>query len=243
MDPPNAELPPHRRAALDAYYALVESNPELFGPRPGRPLVLDPDELTAYARRAFAEDMNAPVVGVAARTPFHVFVTDVVRTPDGPQTYDRLIHVWQLQRLEGVAVVATVAEDFRGDAGRPGDVILVRQMRHATGQAHWEIPHGAGEPGRTGAEQAAAELREEAGFVGRHARRLATVHTNTGTTPETVAFYHVEVTGRVDDAPETAEVIVDARAWPVEAAWEAIRRGEITDAFTIQALAFLERLR
>ena len=98
---------------------------------------------------------------------------------------------------------------------------------------------GEGEPGLSEEEVAVKELREETGFVGRATRRLAVVHTNTGTTPEEVAFVHVEVTGRSGDDPEAEEAISGRRPWPVDEIWRRIRSGEITDAFTIQAVALL----
>jgi ADP-ribose pyrophosphatase len=234
-------LPPHRAAAVDDYLALLARHPELFPPRRGLPLVLDRDELTAFAERSVAEQGDAaPIVGLAARTPWHLFVTDVVRTPRGLSTYDRLIHASLLKGCHGAAVVATLAADCRDCGGGPGDLVLVRQERHATGRSHWEIPRGFGDPGLSGGELAAKELREETGYVGRPACRLATVHTNTGTTPEEVGFYHIEVTGRVESDPEAEEPILDRAAWPIPKVWDAVRRGEITDAFTIQGVALLE---
>lgn len=238
MTTPN--LPPHRAAAIAAYLEFVERHPALFAPREQRPLILDPEEIAAIAAERFAREGDAaPVIGLAARTPWHLFLTDLIRLPNGGvTTYDRLVPTSLLTNSLGVAVVA-VAPDAGGESG----LILVRQERHATGRPHWEIPRGFGDARLTADELAIEELEGEAGFTGAVVKRLATMHTNSGQTAERVHYLLLEARPLPHARPEPAEAILGARVWSREELWQAIQAGEISDAFTLNGLALWERHR
>lgn len=231
------ELPAYRQKAIDDYLALVAEHPSLFPPRTGRPLVLDRTRLTEFASASLeVEGDDAPVVGLAARTPWHLFVVDVVTIGDGKlTTYDRLVPASILYRRCGVGVVAT-SRDEKGDQ----NVVLVQIERHATGNLHWEIPRGYGEPTISPEELAIKELAEEGGYEGRVVKRLGQVHTNTGQTEEQLIFIHVELAGDVSAQADEDEAIQRVRIWTLQEVWKGIRAGEITDSFTIQGLALLE---
>lgn len=233
----HAELPAHRQKAIDDYLALAAEHPDLFPQRSARPLVLDRARLTEFARTSLAKQgENATVFGLAARTPWHLFVVDVVATARGElMTYDRLVPASVLYRRCGIAVVATSGRE----SGNP-NVVLIRIERHATGLPHWEIPRGYGEPHLSPEGLAIKELAEEAGYQGRVIRRLGQVHTNTGQTEEQLIFFHVELTGDASAHADEGEIIHEVRLWPVNELWKRIQAGEITDSFTIQGLALLE---
>ncbi len=74
---------------------------------------------------------------------------DVVRLPDGKMARREVV--------EHPGSVGLVPVDALGR------VILVRQWRHAVGQALWEIPAGTAAPAETPRETAERELQEETG--------------------------------------------------------------------------------
>ena len=237
MTRPN--LPSHRAVSITAYLNLVGRYPELFITREHRPLILNRDELFAVAvARWQREGEETPVVGLAARTPWHIFLTDLIRLPDGTATtYDRLVPTSLLTDSIGVAVVA-MARDFQGEIG----LVLVRQERHATGRDHWEIPRGFGEARLTPGELAIEELEGETGFTGVVVKRLVTMHTNSGQTAERVHYILVDAHPLSSSArPDPSEAILGSRVWSRGELWEAIEAGDVTDAFTLNGLALLER--
>lgn len=231
-------LPEHRQRAIARYLELSRRRPELFATRELRPLILNFEELVAIARQRWLRDgEEGPVIGLAAQSPWHLFLTDVIRLPNGQfTTYDRLLPTSLLHGRHGVAVVA-MARDESGALG----LVLVEQERHATGQRHWEIPRGFGEANPTGDKLAMEELESEAGFTGEVIKRLATMHTNSGQTAEQVDYYLIDSTPMANARPEASEAITGARIWPLPDLWRAIQSGEITDAFTLNGLALFER--
>jgi ADP-ribose pyrophosphatase len=87
----------------------------------------------------------------------HVF-EDIVRLPEGREARREVV-----EHIGAVTVVATAADER---------VVLVRQWRHATGRALWELPAGTREPGEDPAATAARELTEETGYAAAEWREL-----------------------------------------------------------------------
>lgn len=234
----NCPFPAHRLDAINNYRNLVGQCPELFQPRDHRPLVLDRGDIITIAKDRFTrEGPDTPVIGLAARTPWHLFLTDVIRLPDGTiTTYDRLVPTSLMTNSIGVAVVA-MARDANGEIG----LVLVRQERHASGRTHWEIPRGFGEFHLSPEELARRELEEETGFTGTPIKRLATMHTNSGQTAERVHYVLVQAHQSGVAKPEHAEAILESRLWSRAELWQAILSGEITDTFTLAGLALWEQ--
>lgn len=61
---------------------------------------------------------------------------------------------------------------------RNGDVVLIRQYRHATGEIHWEVPGGAVNRGEDPQVAAIRELGEETGYVGERVVKVAENYPN-----------------------------------------------------------------
>jgi ADP-ribose pyrophosphatase len=125
--------------------------------------------------------------------------------------------------------VAIVAID--GD----GRVVLVRQWRHATGRALWELPAGTRDPGEEPQVTAERELAEETGLRASSLRPLATAPLTPGYSTEIMHFFLA--TGLTDgptdrDVDERMDVMHHAR----EAVAALIRAGEV-DVKTIAGLA------
>jgi ADP-ribose pyrophosphatase len=122
-----------------------------------------------------------------------------------------------------------------------GEVILIRQYRHAAGGFIVEVPAGKLTPGEAPEVCAARELTEEAGVVAGRLTRLGTIATTPGFTDEVVHLYLAEDLTPSQSAHEPSEVITVLRR-PLSDCLDMIARGEILDAKSICALFLADRL-
>jgi ADP-ribose pyrophosphatase len=223
----------HQVEALDRYFGLVQSHPDLFSARSRRPIVLQRETLEAFA------EANDVVLGVSAETPYLWLINDLVESRNGAgdvlrHPYLRIIAPPDGGAEPGVVVLATVQSDS-GEA-----IVLVEQERHATGTVELELPRGFGESAMSAESQALEELRAETGYVADRAEYLGTTLTNSGTSDGLVSFFHVPVTGRGVQAPEMQEAISGIVLLGKDELWARIYAGSIRDGFTVQALGLYE---
>jgi ADP-ribose pyrophosphatase len=118
-----------------------------------------------------------------------------------------------------------------------GDVLLVRQYRHAVRSDLWEIPAGKIEPGEDVLSCARRELREETGYVAERWTRLTSFFTSPGFSNERITLFHAS--GLQQDEPPSAAEITERLVLPIEAVERMIRTSEIIDAKTILAIGWL----
>ena len=141
----------------------------------------------------------------------------------------------------GVCVVAIDPQDR---------VLLVRQWRHATGQALLEVPAGTLDREPDGsiedhAGAAARELEEETGSRAGTWRYLGAFYTAPGFTSELMHLYlatdlrPVHEGGLAPDEDERLEL----HPLPFHEAVALVERGELPDAKTIAGLLLVDRLR
>ncbi|MFP5343197.1 MAG: NUDIX domain-containing protein [Candidatus Limnocylindria bacterium] len=140
--------------------------------------------------------------------------------------------------------VAIVALDDRGR------VVLVRQWRHAAGQALLEIPAGGLDILDDGAKEdpavaAPRELDEETGLRAATWRHLGDFYTAPGFTEELMSLYlATDLTSTAGDerldADDDERLILEWRPWRDAVA--AVASGEIRDGKSIVGLFWLERL-
>jgi ADP-ribose pyrophosphatase len=123
-----------------------------------------------------------------------------------------------------------------------GELVLVRQYRHATGEELLEIPAGKLAPGEEPAQCAARELVEETNLHPRRLESLATFYTTPGFTNELFHLFLADDCeprrGRLEDG----EVLSVERV-PIGEVDALLERGEIRDAKTLVGLSFLLRRR
>ena len=152
---------------------------------------------------------------------------DTLRAPDGDVVKREIA-----ARPNAVGMVPLTAT---------GEVILVRQYRHAVGRYELEIPAGLldvdGE-----AEHAAAqrELTEEIGMAAGTLRRLTTFCNSCGWSDEaTTVFLATELSEAQVDAgfeADAEEADMTVLRMPLDDAVAAVQRGDIRDAKTVIGL-------
>jgi len=118
-----------------------------------------------------------------------------------------------------------------------GNVLLVRQYRHAVRSDLWEIPAGKIEPGEDPLACAQRELREETGYKAANWKRLCAFYTSPGFSNERITLFHATGLERVG-SPNGNE-IAEGLALPIAEVEGQILSSEITDAKTILAIAWL----
>lgn len=156
---------------------------------------------------------------------------DRVRFPDGSTGELEII------RHSGAAAVVALLDAPEAPDPR---VVLLRQYRYAAGGPIYEVPAGRLEPGESPEACARRELEEEAGYVARSWRRLATIYTTPGFTDERIHLFLAHDLEAREPAGEADEFIeVEPVPWSVAMGW--IREGRLVDAKTLVALLYVAR--
>lgn len=227
------QLTEHQKEALSSYRQMMNEHPDLFKLRHQRPIVRDFDELESYAIK------NNTVIGVAAITRYVYFVVDLVnsRLADGTffqHPYLRVISIGQLKGGRNVVIIASIQN---ASLGNLDDIVLLEQERHATGFNQIELPRGFAESHLSGEENALKELREETGYVSQKAYLIGSTYTDSGLTDSKVFFYYIPVTSYQSTSNEIEEAIKKVSLSSIENLWKLIDNGQVSDGFTLQALA------
>lgn len=122
-----------------------------------------------------------------------------------------------------------------------GELVLERQYRYPLARDFYEVPAGKIDPGEPPLETARRELREETGYVAREWRHLATIHPLIAYSDEAIEIFLARGLERREaklDAGEFLEVFT----LPFADALDWVRTGHITDAKTISALFWTEKV-
>ncbi|MCU0560387.1 MAG: NUDIX hydrolase [Desulfobacterales bacterium] len=117
----------------------------------------------------------------------------------------------------------------------PGEVVLVRQYRHALKRYIWEIPAGTLDPGESGLACARRELAEETGYSAARWHSLAEITPVPGYSDERVFLFLATELSPVQQGLDADEVL-EVHRLPLAKAIERIARGEIQDAKSICGL-------
>jgi ADP-ribose pyrophosphatase len=178
--------------------------------------------------------MHTPIVPTEVRKVFEgrIFTVQVetIALPKGGQLQAEVI------RHPGSVVIVPVTD--------AGDIMLVRQYRHAIGRWVWELPAGSLKPGEDIEEAAVRECHEETGLVPVRLERLGAFFPTPGYCDE--EMHVVRATGlRAPAADEQAapdeDEDIEAQPFAVERIRAMIAAGEIVDLKTVAGLALVGR--
>lgn len=146
---------------------------------------------------------------------------DTVAFPDG-RTGTR-----EVVEYAGAVAVVPVNEK--------GELLLVRQYRHAVGKTLLEIPAGKLEQGEDPAASAGRELLEETGYEAERLTRLISFFSTPGfTTEELHLFLATGLNLKAQDLDD--DEFIDVVPVPYEKALEMIWTGEICDAKSVAGI-------
>ena len=123
-----------------------------------------------------------------------------------------------------------------------GQVVMIRQYRHALGRDIWELPAGNVDDGETAEAAAARECEEEIGQAPSRVDRLGAFYPTPGYCDEEMIFFRVsglrpppaDSTRKPDDDEE-----ITTRPMSTGDAKAMVARGEIVDLKTAYALTLI----
>ena len=152
---------------------------------------------------------------------------DRVRLPNGEEG----IREWV--EHPGAAVIVALLDN--------GKLLFERQFRYPIRQIFLEMPAGKIDAGEPALDTARRELKEETGYKAKTWRHLGTMHPCIGYSNEKIEIFlahGLSFVGNSLDEEEFLEVVELSLADAIL----AVRDGEITDAKTITALFWAEKL-
>ena len=125
-----------------------------------------------------------------------------------------------------------------------GEIVLVKQYRHAVGRRIWELPAGSLKPGENAADAAHRECHEETGLVPGQLASLGSFYPTPGYCDEKMTFYlatSLREPGPDDSAQPDEDEDIETGRFSVDQVADMVRTGEIIDLKTVAALAMLRR--
>ena len=126
-----------------------------------------------------------------------------------------------------------------------GQVVLVRQYRHAIGRSAWELPAGTLKPNEDPQKAAARECHEEIGLVPARLEPLGAYFPTPGYCDEEMNFYKatgLREPGPDEKAEQDEDEDIEKRSFALEEIRAMIRSGEIIDLKTVAGFALLGRV-
>ena len=150
---------------------------------------------------------------------------DRVLCPNGKESMREIV-----EHRGGVAVVAVTEQE---------EIFLVRQYRYALGREMWEIPAGKLEAGEEPFSAIQRELEEEIGAVAHTWQNLGYIIPTCGYCSEKIHLFLARDLTFTHTHPDEDEFL-DIVKLPLSQVKAMCKRGEITDAKTICAIARAE---
>jgi len=125
-----------------------------------------------------------------------------------------------------------------------GEIVLVRQYRHAIGRSAWELPAGSLKQGEDPRAAAVRECHEEIALIPSAIERLGAFFPTPGYCDEEMNFYRATgLRAPSDDDPaaqQDDDEDIEAKAFSVDAMREMVASGKIIDLKTVAGLLLLE---
>lgn len=177
--------------------------------------------------------MNKPIVARTIRRIYEgrIFTVQVesITLPKGGDLEAEII------RHPGSVVIIPVTD--------AGEIILVRQYRHAIGRWAWELPAGSLKPGEDVKKAAIRECHEEIGLIPARVEPLGAFFPTPGYCDEEMNFYRAEGLREPSDDDEAAQPDededIEAQAFSREEIARMMAAGDIIDLKTVAGLTLL----
>jgi ADP-ribose pyrophosphatase len=137
-------------------------------------------------------------------------------------------------RHPGSVVIVPMTDD--------GEILLVRQYRHAIGRFAWELPAGSLKPDEDAMDAARRECQEEVGLIPSRLTRLGAFFPTPGYCDEEMTFYRADGL-REPTAAETAQPDededIEVQAFSLADIRRKVATGEIIDLKTVAGITLL----
>ena len=177
--------------------------------------------------------MDQPIVPREIRTVFEgrIFKVQVetITLPKGGELKAEII------RHPGSVVIIPTTD--------AGEIILVRQYRHAIGRWAWELPAGSLKHGEDVDRAAVRECHEEIGLIPTQIVRVGSLFPTPGYCDEEMHFFKasgLRTPGASDEeAHQDEDEEIEAQSFPLATVRAMIASGEIVDMKTVAGLALL----
>jgi ADP-ribose pyrophosphatase len=137
-------------------------------------------------------------------------------------------------RHPGSVVILPMTDD--------GDVMLVRQYRHAIGRWVWELPAGSLKKGENPDAAAIRECHEEIGLVPAKMERLGSFFPTPGYCDEEMIFFKasgLREPGEGDVAHPDDDEDIEPRPFAIDEVNRMIETGEIVDLKTVAGVSLI----
>jgi len=180
--------------------------------------------------------MDKPVVPHSIRQVFvgRIFTVTVesITTPKGAALDAEIV------RHPGSVVLVPMTKE--------GEIILVKQYRHAIGRLAWELPAGSLKPNEDPTKAAARECQEEIGLIPSQLDRLGAFFPTPGYCDEEMNFYRASGLREPGPGDEKAEQDededIETRTFSIDQLRAMIRSNEIVDLKTVAGLMLIWRV-
>ena len=123
-----------------------------------------------------------------------------------------------------------------------GEIILVRQYRHAIGRWVWELPAGSMDPGEEAEAAAIRECHEEITLVPGRVERLGAFFPTPGYCDEEMIFFRaseLRAPGAAEHAHADEDEDIEPKAFGIGDLRRMIEIGEIVDLKTVAGLSLI----
>lgn len=191
---------------LEHYFQYLNTYPNILGPIGSA----DNGEIE------IVQDMNKILeiekntgcrVGVLAEDKYRIWFNDAVKFPNNKYVvYGRYLWKNSLQGKPAIAVLPILPN---------GNVILIRNFRHATRSWEYELPRGGREQNETIEDAAKREVKEETGFILDELVSLGEIAVDSGTLNTIMTVISAKVIDSQQSTAEDTEVIAAADAFSI----------------------------
>jgi len=179
--------------------------------------------------------MNKPVVPHQIRKVFtgRIFTVDIesITLPRGEKLEAEVI------RHPGSVVLIPLTAT--------GEIVLVRQYRHAIGRWAWELPAGSLKPGEDPEAAAIRECHEEIGLIPASVERLGAFFPTPGYCDEEMNFFRAiglrQPSAGDPAAKQDEDEDIEAKPFAVDEIRRMVASGEIIDLKTVAGLTLISR--